>query len=33
MAGKNQATPPIVSELRAIATVKPKTYISWLWII
>jgi len=28
MAGKNQATPPIVSELRAIATVKPKTYIS-----
>lgn len=28
MAGTNQATPPIVSQLRAIATVKPKTYVS-----
>jgi hypothetical protein len=28
MAGTNQATPPIVSQLRAIATVKPKAYIS-----
>jgi len=28
MAGTNQATPPIVSQLRAIATIKPKTYIS-----
>ena len=26
MAGQNQATPPIVSQLRAIATIKPKTF-------
>jgi hypothetical protein len=30
MAGTNQATPPLIRQLRAIATIKPRI---WLWNI